>query len=257
VTEPTGDTIEKSIHGFSSHVENHKVVRQKITLGSMINRNIAEWDGLHVKITGLDDKSMIIIFTMQKSKSVRPGIIIDNVVDFSYIANAQSVLQSNVNLVYNTDNYYLLEMNSALDSINSGKHAAISGNNKISEQYHSIYNNLLEKEIDDQIAQRTTNTVYTPEQLRDLEIEMHEALLKNKEKMDQLEKTADSKFNDQFRSTFYSKYVGDVANNSSNEKIMEAINDNIHNTKCILPTSIQERSSKYESNVRLSIHYRM
>jgi hypothetical protein len=256
------DSLNKSIDSLTKYVLNDKHVRQKFILGAVINKNIAEWDNLNVKLTGLDDKSMIIIFTLQKIRSIKPGIVIDNIIDFSYISSAQSVLQKNNNLVYNTDNYYLLEMNSAIDTFNNSNnnhqisHNSIINNKEIADNYHLIYDILLENEINELVNQRATNSIYTPEQLNELKQQMREITLKNKDKMDSFEKIAIKEFNDQFRSSFYSKYIGDIQHGVTGD-ILDTINDKIHNTKCLLPLSTNKRSDANESAIRLSIHYHM
>jgi hypothetical protein len=72
-------------------------------------------------------------------------------------------------------------------------------------------------------------------------------------KLNQIETQAISDFNNHYRSAFYKKYLAEQS--YSNVDIIDEINQNIHNIKCLLPFSSSLRNPNQQSAIRLSIHY--
>lgn len=244
---------------LSSYVNNNAFVRQKLTTGSIVNSTIGEYDNVNFSIINSDSNSSFIIFVTQKAKNAR-GMIVDAIVDYFYIPNLISTMKSNTNLVYNTDNYYLLEMNAAVDSFNSLDPKPTSNpsgltitNNPVQPMYETSYGSILDGIVDKYVTDKISSSgqTYTD----NLAAQTKDDLFNDTYTMQELEMQATSIYNNSQRVPFYKKYVAD--NNYRDIDIFTIMNSKIYNTKCILPQSSINPTDTFESMIRLSLHYTM
>jgi len=221
---------------------NNSNVRQKISTTTITNKTINEWDNLTTQITGMDSHSALIVFVIQKIQS---GTNPNNYVDYYNITNLQSKLQTNPNLVYNTDNYYLLEMTSAINTFDrlrpkptkSPSGVSISSNAIVQNEYNGYYS-LLSNQINS-TAQNQNETV--------------QQVLNNIPLANSIEQQTMGVFNNFNRPSFYTKYVADRP--YSNVDVISKMQQNIYTTKCVLPFSSVTRTTQDESAVRFTMHY--
>lgn len=239
-------TGTESLATLQSFVNNSRNVRQKISTTTIINKLICEWDNLTTRITNMDSNSALIVFVIQK---VQSGITTtNNTVDYYNIINLQSHLQTNPNLVYNTDNYYLLEMTSAIntfDNLNpkptkSPSGVTISSNATIQNQYNTTYMSDLSTDF----STKASETSQTVEQVLD------DVSLSNT-----VESTTMVNYNNEYRPPFYTKYVADGAYTAVD--VINKMQQKIYTNKCVLPFSSISRTLTSESAARFTIHYTM
>jgi hypothetical protein len=260
-----GSTLpsDLTLSSLRTFVANTKVIRQNINTSSIINNTICEWDNLTTSINNMDSNSALIMFVVQKS--VVNGKVVNNFIDYYCIPSFKSVVQNNINLVYNTDNYYLLEMNATIDAFNnlnpkptkSPSGLTISSNSVIQTNYDNIYFGVLDTEIMNQVNIQiaATGQTYSPSQLAQLQQQYKAQILADPAQANNIETQAMVIFNAMYKDTFYKKYVGDQS--YSNVDVINLMNKNIYNMKCLLPFSKVARTNSDESAVRLSIHYTM
>lgn len=242
---------------------NRNNIRQKFITGSIIGSDVAEWDNLNISLLNLDSDSAVIAFVCRKYRTTQFIKMEDEIVDHYNIVNAHFVLQNNSSLVYNTDNMYLLQMNSALDTYttlsNNGSEEAplieIMNNTTIKNMYESIYHTILNRHIDEDLENTENNT---PEQIKKNRKIIEKMLLQDTEKMQLIETEAIKELNDQYRSIVYGKYLGTKQlSEETTDELLEAINQNIHQIKCIIPSSSITPTVSFPSKIRLSVHYVM
>jgi len=260
-----GATLPSSptLSSLQTFVTNTRVVRQNINTSSIINTDICEWENLNTSLVNLDANSALITFVIQK-RSVS-GKIVLNYIDYYCIKSLQSVLHNNLNLVYNTDNYYLIEMNSAIDAFNnlnpkptkSPSGISIISSSTIQSNYDNIYFGILNTQIMDQVNAEiaASGQTYTPAQLLVVQEQYKEQILANPTQANAIETQAMAIYNASYRSPFYTKYLGDQSYSSVD--VISTMNQNIYNIKCLLPFSTVPRTDTDESAVRLSFHYTM
>jgi hypothetical protein len=256
----TSNITAQTLLNFVADTQN---VRQQITLTTIIGQNLAEWDGINLQITNLDTNSAIIIFVMQKAPGTMPGIVVNNPVDYYFLNSALNTFQTNPNLVYNTDNYFLLEMTSAIDTFialplkptKTDSGIVISSNPTIQAMYDNIYTTILNREINIEVDSEVGSGTYTPAQLQALKQKLYEALLLNTAKMNAIELESETLFNNQYRGSFYTKYLQEQQYNTVD--IIETMNENINTVQCLIPFSSIARTDTQESAIRLSLHYQM
>lgn len=260
VTLPTGSTLNffllihhvngstltgtESLSTLQSFVNNSKNVRQRISTTTIINKVICEWDNLTTRITNMDSNSALIVFVIQKIQS--GATTTNNTVDYYNIINLQSHLQTNPNLVYNTDNYYLLEMTSAIDTfdnlnpkpIKSPSGVSISSNTAVQNLYNTTYISDLNSDINTKASQ-TSQTV--------------QQVLNDVPLSNTVESTTGVNYNNEYRPPFYTKYIADSAYASVD--VINKLQQKIYTNKCVLPFSSIDRTLTSQSAVRFTIHY--
>lgn len=231
----------------SSDVNNwiiqNNVTRQKFITGFVLNKNLIEFDNINIALSGLDSKSAIVIFITHKTKISHSINLVDVIVDHYSIPNAKVALNTNPNLVYNTDNFYLLEMNNAIDVFSnlqpkpssSPSGVVVMSNPIIQQQYLTIYNQILSNAIDQYINQHINTTGLTDDQIAQLKAQTLAQYLNDNNLMNQIETNAMAEFNSQYKSDFYHKYLGET--NNDNVDVISKIYNNIYNIKCIQPFS--------------------
>lgn len=238
-------TGSESLSTLISFTNNNQNVRQKISTTTITGKTINEWDNLTTQITGMDSHSALIVFVIQKIQS--GSTTTNNYIDYYNIINLQSKLQTNPNLVYNTDNYFLLEMASAITTFDrlrpkptkSPSGVTISSNTVVQTEYNSYYS-LLDYQMSAK-AQSESETV--------------QQVLNNVPMANGVEQQTMGLFNNFNRPSFYSKYVADRP--YVNVDVINKMQQNIYTTKCVLPFSSISRTTADESGVRFTIHYTM
>lgn len=243
------------------YVKNTHYIKQKYTTGIIIGSDIVEWDNLSSRLTNVDENSALIIFVIQKSGKLVP--LLNDIADFFYIPDLLNKFTNNPNLVYNTDNYYLLEMNSAIDVFDqlnpkptkSPSGIYIQSNTDIHQLYQSIYDTTLDNEIDSEVDEIVKNDCpnCTPEQLKKLKKIIKLTFLNDVNKMASIEAKVIEEFNNKYRSQFYQKFLNDQSYDSID--VIAKMEKNIQNIKCYIPPSNKIDIIEQDFNLKLSIHY--
>ena len=239
-------TGTESLATLQTFVNNNANVRQKINTTTIINKTICEWDNLTTQISNMNSNSALIVFVIQKIQSGTTTT--NNYVDYYVIINLLSSFQTNPNLVYNTDNYYLLEMNSAINTFDnlvpkptkSPSGVVIRSDTSVQNSYNTNYYGPLGTNFTNE-AVSSGQTV--PE------------VLSNVPLSNTVEQGTMTTFNDTNRPPFYTKYVADNAYSAVD--VINKMTKKIYNTKCVVPFSRINRTTTSMSAVRFTIHYTM
>lgn len=239
-------TGTESLATLQTFVNNNINVRQKINTTTIINKTICEWDNLTTQISNMNSSSALIVFIIQKVQSGTTTT--NNYVDYYEIINLLSAFQTNPNLVYNTDNYYLLEMNSAINTFDnlvpkptkSPSGVVISSNTSVQNSYNTNYYGPLSTNFTDEAV---SSGLTVPQVLSDVPLS------------NTVEQETMTTFNNTNRPPFYTKYVADNAYSAVD--VINKMTKKIYNTKCVLPFSHINRTTTSESAVRFTIHYTM
>lgn len=221
-------------------------VRQHIATSTILNDTVVEYDGLCMKLTGLDDNSGLVIFVYRNKE----------IIDYYFMQNALADLDGNPNLVYNTDSHYLIEINKRVDQVNeirSKKHTS-------EKSYKDIYDKFLEEELIKFLQQKLDR-----EELGNLDAAKVNNLYKlsmadiksNKQLVDQIGKKSVDQYHRSYLDALFAKYLKSeqiTTDMYADPNItIDLIHDMIRSARCVQADSF----GTDDTYNKLSIHYKI
>jgi hypothetical protein len=254
------DSTDQKIDNFDNIkliISKKDIIRQHICTSSILSKDDHkpyEWDDIGLKITGLDSKSGLIILI--KSKKYKSRSESEQLIDYYYISNALSQLDDNPNLVYNTDDYYLLEINNRIDQINSVRSHDLSNN----LQYKDLYDRMIDEDLIKYIENFYSielSKIIDAKTLVRIFRETHKKITQNKDLVHTYAKQAADLCHQAILEPLYRKYI---CNNITKEMydnpdlVIDIIDDLVHSVRCI-PASSFSAVKSLDSVGKLSIHY--
>lgn len=219
-----------------------KAIRQHITTSTINHdRQYYEWDALGLKLTSLNENSALLIIIRNKKQ----------IIDHYYIDNALSELDDNPNLVYNTDGYYLYEMNERITHINDTRTPAniicsacgqedVRANTE-AQHYRDIYDKLLERELTEYIDEKIKSGIkLDAKQVVSLYRQAYKFITSNQRLTSNYQKSVLDEF---FKKYLYHTPITEQLY-ANPDSAIDIINDIVHAVRCL---------RKLDS--KLSLHY--
>jgi len=241
-----GTPGEKSIYAHIYHVDSKKI--ENTTSAYLINwvkkyknkytdyitdtittDGYAEWDNINIPISKIKNTSSLIIFILQKNKNM-----IDSVVDYYYLDINTSFLQ-NTQKVYNTDNYYLLEINNYLELM---KNTTIKFNKlRITTEYNEKYKETLEGLINDLDTSETNNSSYIYNKFTKIKKNIYQRVINDSRLINRIEQRTIEKIYITMKQLFYKKYLNTTLYSFDDPLLIQNIDNLNMTTSCATPSS--------------------